>query len=171
MRQLSEKDDPALRCIPYTFPRAIMLARPFQVIQAPGLVTILIESMHTFRIIPTDGRQHPRPEVLFPTFHGDSVGHWEGNTLVVDVVSIKEETWLADGRARPTPTSTGAWFTSDERHMVERWRRIDAGTLEYQATIEDPKVLTGPWTTPKVTVVRASVDRIEEANECMDSQK
>ena len=171
MRQLSEKDDPALRCIPYTFPRAIALPRPFQIIQAPGLVTVLIESMHTFRIIPTDGRHHPGPELLFPTFHGDSVGRWEGDTLVVDVVGTNGETWLADGRARPTATSTGAWLTSDALHVVERWRRVDSGTLEYRATIEDPKVLSGPWKTPAVVVKRAPVDQIQEANACMDSKK
>jgi hypothetical protein len=171
MRQLSEKDDPALRCIPYTFPRAITLSHPFQIIQAPGVVTVLIESMHTFRIIPTDGRQHPGAEVLFPTFHGDSVGHWEADTLVVDVVSSKGETWLADGRAKPTPTSTGAWLTSDALHVVERWRRVDAGTLEYQATIEDPKVLSGRWKTPTVLVKRAPLDQVQEVNECMESKR
>jgi len=171
MKRLSAKDDPALRCVPYTFPRAITLPRPFQVIQAPGLVTILIEAMHSFRIIPTDGRAHPGAEALFPTFQGDSVGHWERDTLVVDVVSTKGETWLAGPRARPTPTSAGVWLTSDALHVVERWRRVDATTLEYQATVEDPKMLVGPWTTPRVSVKRSSLDVIAEQNECMDARK
>jgi hypothetical protein len=171
MKQLSAKDDPALRCVPYTFPRAITVPRPFQIVQAPGLVTILVEAMHSFRIIPTDGRPHPGADVLFPTFHGDSVGRWEGDTLIVDVVSTKGEGWLAGPRARPTPTSPGVWLTSDALHIVERWRRVDAATLEYQATVEDSKMLSGPWTTPRVAVRRAPLDAIRESNECVDARK
>jgi len=75
---------------------------------------------------------------------------------------------LADGADKPTPTSTGGWFTSDALHVIERWRRVDLDTLEYQATVEDPKVLTGPWTTPKVTVKRDRDGVIEEAM-CLDT--
>jgi hypothetical protein len=108
---------------------------------------------------------------LFPTFHGDSVGRWDGDTLIVDVVSTKGETWLADARAKPTPTSAGIWLTSDALHIVERWRRLGADALEYQATIEDSKMLTGPWRTPAVVVKRSPVRHIQEANQCIDSKK
>jgi hypothetical protein len=171
MKQLTAKDDPALRCVPYTFPRAITLSRPFQIVQAPNLVTILVEATHSFRIIPTDDRGHPEADVLFPTFHGDSVGRWEGDTLVVDVVATKGETWLADPRARPTATSAGVWPTSDALHLVERWRRIDATTLEYQATVEDPKMLNAPWTTPRIALRRSPATSIREENDCLDSRK
>ena len=69
---------------------------------------------------------------------------WEGDTLIVDVTSFNGKIWLADGADKPTPTSTGGWFTSEALHVVERWCRVDLDTLEYQATVEDPKVLTGP---------------------------
>ena len=168
MNQLSENDDPTLRCIPYGYPRAMTLpsTQQFQIVQVPGLMVILNEYFHSFRVIPTDGRDHP--EDMYPTYLGDSVGRWDGDTLVVDVTGFNGEIWLADGADKPTPTSTGGWFTSDALHVVERWRRIGMDTLEYQATVEDADVLSGPWTTPRITVKRAPNGRIAEAM-CLDS--
>jgi hypothetical protein len=95
---------------------------------------------HIYRYIPTDGRSHT--EDLFPSYQGDSVGRWEGDTLVVDVTTLNGRVWLAGAQDHPTPTSVGGWITSDASHLVERWRLLDANALEYQATVEDPKVLT-----------------------------
>jgi hypothetical protein len=162
MQQMTAQDDPALRCIPHAFPRALMVPKPFQIVQAPGMLAILIETMHAYRLIPTDGRRHPGEDLLYPTFQGDSVGHWEGDTLVVDVVAFNGQTWLADGRIKPAGASVGAWFTSDELHIVERWRRVDASRLEYQATVEDPQVLTRPWKTSKVVLKRQPITQINE---------
>ena len=107
---------------------------------------------------------HFAPQYLFPTHMGDSTARWEGDTLVVDVISFNGEGWLASPQDRPTNASTGVWLTSDAMHVIERWRRIDADTLEYQATVEDPKTLTMPWETPTVTFTRQTVDRIEEVS-------
>ena len=93
---------------------------------------------------------------------GDSTARWEGDTLVVDVISFNGEGWLASPEDRPTNASVGAWPTSDVMRVIERWRRVDADTLEYQARVEDPTMLTLPWETPTVTFTRQSVDRIEE---------
>ena len=168
MDQLTEDDDPTLRCIPFGYPRAITLpsTQQFQIVQVPGLMVILNEYFHSFRVIPTDGRDHP--EDMYPTYLGDSVGRWEGDTLVVDITGFNGEIWLADSADKPTPTSTGGWFTSDALHVVERWRRIDMDTLEYQATVEDANVLSGPWTTPRITVERAPDGRLAEAM-CLDT--
>ena len=168
MNQLTEDDDPTLRCIPYGYPRAMTLPsnQQFQIVHEPGQMVILNEYFHSFRIVPTDGRGHP--EDMYPTYLGDSVGRWEGDTLVVDVTGFNGKIWLADGADKPNPTSTGGWFTSDALHVVERWRRIDLDTLEYQATVEDPKVLTGPWTTPRIIATRAPNGRIAEAM-CLDT--
>ena len=128
---LQSKLDPAFYCKPEGVPR---MGAPSQIVQTPGQVVFLYEGRNTFRVIPTDGRPHR--EDLEPTWNGDSVGRWEGDTLVVDVTNIIDESWLgADG-----------WFHSDALRVVERFRR-EADTLTYSATVEDPKMFTGPWVT------------------------
>jgi hypothetical protein len=162
MKELSATDDPTMRCTPPAFPRAAMLGYPVQIIQRPGFAFVFTEAYPVFRIIPTTGRPHTSAQYLFPTHLGDSTARWEGDTLVVDVTSFNGEGWLASPQDRPTNASTGVWLTSDAMHVVERWHLIDAGTLEYQARVEDPKTLTMPWETPAVTFKRQPVDRIEE---------
>ena len=163
MEQMSVKDDPTLNCVPPAFPRAAMLGHRLQIVQKPGFAFVFTEAYPTVRIIPTTGRPHTAEQFLFPTHLGDSTARWEGDTLVVDVISFNGEGWLANGQDKPTSASTGVWVTSAAMHVVERWRRIDADTLEYRATVEDPEVLTMPWETPTITFERQSVDRIDEA--------
>jgi len=162
MKELSAKDDPTMRCAPPAFPRAVMLGHPVQIVQRPGFAFVFTEAYPVFRIIPTSGRPHTSKQYLFPTYMGDSTARWEGDTLVVDVMSFNDEGWLASPQDKPTNASSGVWLTSDAMHIVERWRRVDADTLEYQARVDDPKSLTTPWDTPTVTFKRQPVDRIEE---------
>ena len=162
-KDVSAKDDPALRCRPSGFPRAATMGAAIQVVQSPGLVHIFTEAFPTYRIIPTDGKRRLTADYLVPYFMGSSAGHWEGDTLVVDVISLSGESWLAGYEDRPTAASTGVWPTSDERHVTERWRRADANTLEYQAHVEDPPMLTAPWDTPRMALKKQNVDRIDEA--------
>ena len=162
MTALSAEDDPTMRCVPPAFPRAAMLGHRIQIIQSPGFVFVFTEAYPVFRIIPTTGRPHTEDQYLYPTYMGDSTARWEGDTLVVDVISFNGEGWLAGPQDRPTNASTGIWLSSGALHVVERWRRVDADTLEYQARVEDPTMLTLPWETPTVTFTRQSVDRIEE---------
>jgi hypothetical protein len=162
MKGLSANDDPTMRCAPPAFPRAAMLGHSVQIIQRPGFAFVFTEAYPVFRIIPTTGRTHTSAQYLFPTYMGDSTARWEGDTLVVDVISFNDEGWLAGPQDRPTSTSMGVWLTSDAMHVVERWRRIDADTLEYRATVEDPKTLTMRWETPAVVFTRQNVARIEE---------
>jgi hypothetical protein len=163
MKQLSAKDDPALRCAPPAFPRAAMLGHRLQIIQKPGFAFVFTEAYPVARIIPTSGRPHTAEQYLFPSHLGDSTARWEGDTLVVDVIAFNGEGWLASGQDKPTAASTGVWLTSAALHVVERWRRVDADTLEYRATVEDPEVLTGPWEAPAITFKRQSITRIDEA--------
>ena len=93
----------------------------------------LSEYMHVFRVIHTDGRAHP-PDPN-PSYRGDSVGHWEGDMLVVDVVGLK-----------PGWYDQGGNFYTDALHVVERYTLTDAETLDYEATLEDAKAYTRPWT-------------------------
>jgi len=162
MGDMGEVDDPLLRCVPYGVPRSNASSPwPFQIVQHPGVVVVLTEYYHAFRIIPySDGLRHA--EAIIPTYFGDSVGRWDGDTLVVDVVALNDKTWLADGRDHPTPASKGRWPHSDALHVVERWRASDANTIEYDATVDDPKMLSGPWTTPKITARRSPELKIGE---------
>jgi hypothetical protein len=161
--QMSATDDPTLDCVPPALPRAAMLGHRLQIIQKPGFAFVFTEAYPTVRIIPTTGRPHTAEQFLFPSHLGDSAARWEGDTLVVDVISFNGEGWLASGQDRPSSASTGVWVTSAAMHVVERWRRVDADTLEYQATVEDPQMLTMPWETPVVIFKRQAVDTIEEA--------
>jgi len=112
---------------------------PFQLIQTPGLFAQLDELNNNWRVVHTDGRPHsPDPD---PSFDGDEVGHWEEDTLVIDVIGIDERTW----------NNFTGWFHSDQEHVIERISRPSMNYLVYQVTIEDPKVLSKPWTSaPRV---------------------
>jgi hypothetical protein len=135
-------DDPASRCLPQTSPRMTPVALfPMQFVQNAHDLVILYEYFDESRIIPIDGRGHP--DDIGPTYKGDSVGHWEGNTLVVDVVNFKPGGWLASGVVH-----------SDQLHMTERYTRVDRDQLNYEVTMEDPKIFTKPWTLRSTLMLR-----------------
>jgi hypothetical protein len=129
-------NDPQWDCKPPGIPRA---SGAMQIVQTPGLVVILYESSYTSRLIYTSGRKHP--EDFDSSYYGDSIGHWDGDTLVVDVVGLNDETWLG-------PVSGGlALIHSDQEHVVERYTR-HGNMLFYDATVEDPVMFTKPWVIP-----------------------
>jgi hypothetical protein len=96
--------------------------------------------MHFFRVIPTDG--HPHEKDLESTWMGDPVGKWEGDTLVIDTIGLKE--WMFD--ATHNQDGEGSRWHSDQLHMIERLRYVDPVTVSYQVVIDDPKIFTAPWT-------------------------
>jgi hypothetical protein len=128
---------PAINCTPRGVPAMfIWNPYPIQLVTVPGQFIQLNEMDVDYRIVPTDARPHPKdPD---PTFHGDAVGHWEGDTLVIDIIAVDERTW----------NNRQGWFHSDQEHIVERLTRPSLNHLTYQVTIEDPKVLTKPWVSP-----------------------
>jgi len=155
-KTLADKDDPSLGCVPTAFGTLNVsmfdVGAVAQIIQSPKFVVMLTETYHGFQIVPTDGRPHR--DTVPPSYRGDAVGHWEGDTLVVDKTNFVDNNWIsAEGRVS---------FHSDALHVVERYHRVDANTLEIEATVEDPKVLTGPWRVPKQTLVLAPFDQIME---------
>jgi hypothetical protein len=157
-KTLGDKDDPTLSCVPTAFGTLNVslfdVGAVGQIIQSPTFVVMLTETYHGFQIIPTDGRPHR--DTVPPSYRGDAVGHWEGDTLVVDKTNFTDNTWIsAEGRIS---------FHSDALHIVERYHRVDANTLEIEATLEDPKVLTKPWIVPKQTLQLAPFDQIMELN-------
>lgn len=128
------EDDPTARCLPPGVPRALGAPFPIEILQDAFSVTILYEYMHLIRRIPTDGRRHPAD--VDATFMGDSVGTWEGDTLVVDATGFSDRTWL----------DTQGHQHSDALHVVERYRRTGPDTMAYAVTIDDPKTYKQPWT-------------------------
>jgi len=106
---------------------------PYQFLQRPGAVVMLYDYNHTSRIIHLDGRPHLGKDIRL--FMGDSLGHWEGNTLVVDTTNFNDRT----SYAREIP------YLSDALHTVERFTIADANTIDYDVTIDDAKLFTKPW--------------------------
>jgi hypothetical protein len=128
---IREMNDPFYRCLPPGVPRIYLHPFAMEIVQTPTEVIQLFEYDHLVRHIYTDGRQHNDPD---PTFMGDAIGHWEGDTLVVDSIGFNDKTWL-DRVGHPH---------SDQMHIVERFRRADARTIEMNMTIEDPVAYTQP---------------------------
>jgi hypothetical protein len=131
--------DPNGLCLPPSGPRLMTTPYPMEILQMPAqkrIVMIYEGAAHIWRNIYMDGRPHPPLDTLAPTWLGHSVGHWEGDTLVIDVVGFNEGSWL-DLTGKPH---------TDLLHLVERFTRTDLFTLHYEAAIEDPGAYTRPWT-------------------------
>ena len=142
-------NDPVFHCKPAGVPR-VGAAR--QISQTPTVTVLLYDEQEGppggFRLVPTDGRPH-RTDVD-PSYFGDSIGQWEGDTLVVDVTHFNVETWLA---GIPGSQGGSGYFHSDALHVVERYTRI-GDTLRWEATVEDPNILTKPWiVTPRTEIL------------------
>src|SRR5580704_14524964 len=132
------------RCITRGVPARMFPAgynNSYQILQTPGYVVIFYEMIHETRIIPVDGRPHLPSSIR--QWNGDSRGHWEGDTLVVDTTNYNGKGWIgtsaATARIKGIPQSQAL-------HVVERFTRIDANTIHYRVTIDDPEVYTKTWT-------------------------
>jgi len=123
--------DPEVKCYLPGVPRATYMPQPFQIIQAAKSVMIAYQYASAVRTIPMESTG-PSPA---PSWMGWSVGHWEGETLVVDVTDFNDQTWF----------DRAGNFHSDALHVVERYTTRSPDTLNYEAAIEDPKVFTRPW--------------------------
>jgi hypothetical protein len=150
-------DEPMVRCLPPGVPRTTLMGLfPMQIVQTPKMVVMLFEVFHEFRLIPI-GAKHP--DDLDPSYMGDSVGHWEGDTLVVDVTGFNDKTWL----------SGVGTFHSEKLHVVEKFTRVDLNTILYEDTVEDPVVFTGPWTRHGTIMLRPGT-RLQEY-ECVENNE
>ena len=127
--------DPTVNCLPRGVPGMFtMNPHPSELITIPGAFVQLVEAGNQWRKVFTDKRPHPKyPD---PLFNGNSSAWWEGDTLIIDTVGFDERTWV----------SGGGWYHSDKLRVIERLRRPSKNYLEYQFTVEDPDVLTRPWT-------------------------
>jgi len=123
--------DPELKCYLPGIPRAMYLPYPFEIVQSTNKIQMAYEFTSTARTIHLD-KVEPPPD---DTYMGHSVGHWEGDTLVVDVTHFNGKNWF----------DRAGNFHSDALHLVERFTPITPDAIQYEVTIEDPKVFTRPW--------------------------
>ena len=151
-KKQSETD---LRCLPPGVPRITFMARPFEIVQDSNRIVFLYEGgAHIFRQVWMDGRAHPKN--LNPNWQGHSIGHWEGDTLVVDTVGFNDVTWLDDA-GHPH---------SERLHVVEKYTRTDPMTMKYEVVIDDPGAYTQSWTSSSTLSSRKG-GRLEE-DICLD---
>jgi hypothetical protein len=141
------KDDPILRCLPPGGPRQFQMPNGFQFVEQPELGRILVllgGGDRNWRIIYTDGRPQGEPDEVVRGYYGNSVGHWEGDTLVVDSIGFNEKFWM----------SAGGLPHTEALHLIEHISRPDFNTLKYEVTVDDPRTYTrkwnGGWTAPWV---------------------
>jgi hypothetical protein len=137
------KNDPNLGCLPEGIPRFMFVPVPMEIFQVPTRVVIIREGVQPMRQIYLS-RKHR--DDLYPTYSGDSVGKWEGDTLVVDTIGLNDKTWL-DAVGLPH---------SEKLHVTERIHRVDHDTLVDDITIEDPVAYTKPFTAQQVYKLKPS---------------
>jgi hypothetical protein len=135
-------------CVPLGIPQTFVTPYPFQIVQTAKFVLMVFEYPNTFRFIPTDGRPHPAdPD---PTWMGDAVGHWDGDTLVVDTIGFNDK------------TEVSGYMHTEAFHVMERYRRVEAG-LQYDVTVEDPNVFASPWALPtRILPSRPDLEKVDE---------
>jgi hypothetical protein len=146
--------DPYAQCLPTGVPRQMANFRTRQITQSGNFISIVNEAGgHIFRVVQMDGRPHLSP--TFKLWMGDSIGHWEGNTLVIETTNLNGRWWY----------DSMGHFASDALKVTERLTLVDADTLHYQATMEDPKVYTRPWTIvfPLERIKEKGYEQMEEA--------
>ena len=134
MAKLRAQDDPQTNCLPLPTPRGNPY--PFRLVETPTHLFILNESMHGFRQVFMDGRKHPTDDDLQPSWHGHSIGWWDGDTLVVDTIGLHDTSWF----------DNFGNLHSDRMHVVERFTRKDLGNLQVDITVNDPGAYSRPFT-------------------------
>jgi len=149
--------DPAKNCFQAGVPRTVFLPKPFQIVQSVGHLAIIYTDDHAYRIVLPSSIPH---DDGIDFFMGDSRGRWEGNTLVVDVTDLGDQTWL----------DAAGNYHSDQLHVVERYTMLGPDTMKYEATMDDPAVYVRLWTV-RLLLYRDKrpAARIEE-DECIDGE-
>ena len=151
------KDHPGVRCLPSGIPEKLSIPDGLKVVQTPDLVVFLYESRTIYRQVFLDGR--PLPKNAQPTWMGYSVGHWEGDTLVVDTLGQNGKTWL-DMRGLPG---------SESLKVTERYTRTNIGRMDIEVKIEDPVMYTKPWSVKMAWRLIPDTDLIESI--CEENNK
>jgi hypothetical protein len=151
----TKQDDPTLRCLPPGVPRIALMARPIEIVQTPSRILFVYEGgAHVWRQVWMDGRPHPKDPN--PNWLGHSIGHWEGDTLVVDTVGFNDKTWLDDAGHPHT----------ERLHVTEKYTRTDSMTMKYEVVIDDRGAYLRPWTSSSSFLFRPG-EKLEE-DICLD---
>jgi hypothetical protein len=153
----NSKDDPHARCLPDTFLRSYGLPHIQKFIQVPGLLVMLDEVNAGYRQVFTDGR--PLPEDPVPAWNGYSTARWDGDTLVIDSIGFRDDLWL----------DMAGSTISEKAKVRERIRRPDYGHLQIEATVDDPKVYTKPWTVTMNQRIVVDTELVDEI--CLENEK
>lgn len=151
-----EEGDYTGSCLPFGYLRSVNSPDPMQIVQTDKVITFLWEQNTWFKTLPIDGRPHGKK---VPTWFGDSVGSWDGDTLVIDTNNFNGLTKL-DTVGHPH---------SDQLHMVERYTRTDAGHIAYDLTVEDPKTFARPWKNTRIFTLRTDWEVLEYS--CEENNK
>jgi hypothetical protein len=151
------KFDYTAHCLPAGWTRQMNTPMPMEIMQEPNRIAILFEAWQTYKVIPTDGREHPQN--LDSTWMGNSVGHWDGDTLVIDTIGFNDRTRL-DTIGHPH---------SDQLHVIERLTRTDAMHIGYEVTVDDPKTFTKPWSNKRTFTLKPGWELMEYS--CEENNK
>ncbi|MCU1336073.1 MAG: hypothetical protein JWO19_1654 [Bryobacterales bacterium] len=151
------KDDPHIRCLPDNFLRAYGLPHLLKFVHTPSLLVVLNELNAGYRQVFTDAR--PLPEDPTPSWQGYSSGKWSGDTLVIDTIGLRDDTWI---------DWNGSVLTEAAK-VREQVRRPDFGHLEIQVTVDDPKAYTKPWTVTLKQRIVVDADLIDEI--CLENEQ
>jgi len=151
------KDDPHIRCLPDNFLRAYGLPHLLKFVHTPGLLVVLNEMNAGYRQVFTDGR--PLPEDPTPSWQGYSSAKWSGDTLVIDTIGVRDDTWI---------DWQGSVLTQAGK-VREEMRRPDFGHLEIRVTVDDPKAYTKPWTVTLKERIVVDTDLIDEI--CLENEQ
>jgi hypothetical protein len=151
------KFDYTAHCLPMGWTRQMNTPMPIEIMQEPNRIAVLFEAWQTFKVIPTDGRDHPKN--VDANWFGNSVGHWEGDTLVIDTIGFNEKTRL-DTIGHPH---------SDQLHVVERLTRTDPLHIAYEVTITDPKAYKEPFINKRVFTLKPDWELMEYS--CEENNK
>jgi hypothetical protein len=149
------RDDPTVKCLLPGIPRIYGMPMPFEIVQTPKQIAVLFESFHGWRLIPFGG-SHGDPD---PSFLGDSIASWDGDTLVVDAVGFNGKIWL-DGAGH---------FTDEQLHVTERYT-LNGDTISYEATMMDPPLMNKPYT-QRMTFVRLKEGERPREYECIENNQ
>lgn len=153
----AEKFDYTGHCLPAGLTRLVNTPMPMQIVQGPNNVVLLFEGFASYIVVPTDGREHPKK--LEPTWYGNSIGHYEGDTLVIDSTGFNDKTRL-DTIGHPH---------SDQMHVVQRYTRAPGDTITFEITVEDPKAYSKPFTNKRTFKLRRDWELMEYS--CEENNK
>ncbi|HVY65170.1 MAG TPA: hypothetical protein VHH11_10150 [Gammaproteobacteria bacterium] len=151
------REDPHTYCMPPNFPRAWTLPQYIKIVQTPALLVLLHEFNAAYREVFIDGRK--LPENPNPTWNGYSTAHWDGDTLVIETIGLRDDMWL-DIQGSPVTESA---------HVTERLRRRNFGILEVEIAVDDPKAYTRPWSVTIEMAAQVDTNMLEEI--CLDDEQ